>query len=91
LGKRYKEHALLFDKAADALADKGWVLITIALKSKADIKDVVRKLGVASLLKSRIKRFINEIESQLSGSNTTETGQAERVRIECKSAHNITS
>jgi len=91
LGKRYKEHALLFDEAADALADEGWVLTTIALKSEADIKDVVRKSGVASLLKSRIKRFINEIESRSSGSDTTETGRAERVRIECESARNITS
>jgi len=74
LAKRYKEHTLLFEEAARALADEGWVLTTIALKSEADMKEVVHKSGVASLLKGKIKRFLDEIESRSSGSDTTETG-----------------
>jgi len=66
LSKRYKEHALLFGEAAGALADEGWVLATIALKSEADVKEVVRKSGIASLLKAKIKLFLNEIDSQSS-------------------------
>jgi len=50
------------------------VLTTIALKSEADVKEVVHKSGVASLLKGKIKRFLDEIKSRSSGSDTTETG-----------------
>jgi len=66
LAKRYKEHALLFGEAARALADEGWVLTTIAVKSEADVKEVVHKSGIASLLKAKIKLFLDEIKSQSS-------------------------
>ncbi|KAK3081125.1 hypothetical protein LTS18_010015 [Coniosporium uncinatum] len=64
--KRYKKHALLFSEAARVLADEGWILTTIAIKSEADVKEVVHKSGIASLLKAKIKLFLDEIKSQSS-------------------------